>query len=113
MNNPFLVTSPAVVLPLSIKKRVATIIDHCRGGRREKGRYTSLEKKRTTYKTSELGNQYDFVHSLTGNLETGEKEGKILGCHKASKGSKGHSGHVLSLTVTTDNKFLVSIKIKL
>ncbi|KAM7444018.1 pre-rRNA processing protein [Porites harrisoni] len=42
------------------------------------------------------------------NLETGEKEGKILGCHKASKGSKGHSGHVLSLTVTTDNKFLAS-----
>ena len=82
-------------------------------GERRKEGIQSLEKERTTYKTSELGNQYDFVHSLTGNLETGKKEGKILGCHKASKGGKGHSGHVLSLTVTTDNKFLVSIKIKL
>ena len=44
---------------------------------------------------------------MTGNIETGQKEGKILGCHKASEGSKGHKGHVLCLAVTSDGKFLV------
>ncbi|XP_078370108.1 U3 small nucleolar RNA-interacting protein 2-like isoform X2 [Oculina patagonica] len=42
------------------------------------------------------------------NIETGEKEGKILGCHKASEGSKGHKGHILCLAVTSDGKFLAS-----
>lgn len=42
------------------------------------------------------------------NIETGLKEGKILGCHKASEGSKGHKGHVLCLAVTSDGKFLAS-----
>jgi len=42
------------------------------------------------------------------NLETGQKEGKILGCHKATEGRKGHKGHVLCLAVTSDNKFLAS-----
>lgn len=44
---------------------------------------------------------------LTGNIETGDKEGKILGCHKASEGSQCHKGHVLCLAVTSDGKFLV------
>lgn len=44
---------------------------------------------------------------MTGNVETGLKLGKILGCHKASEGSKGHKGHVLCLAVTSDGKFLV------
>ena len=44
---------------------------------------------------------------MTGNIETGQKEGKILGCHKASEGSKGHKGHVLCLAITSDGKFLV------
>jgi len=44
---------------------------------------------------------------VTGNIETGQKEGKILGCHKASEKSKGHKGHVLCLAVTSDGKFLV------
>lgn len=44
---------------------------------------------------------------MTGNVETGLKVGKILGCHKASEGSKGHKGHVLCLAVTSDGKFLV------
>ena len=44
---------------------------------------------------------------LTGNIETGEKEGKVLGSHKASEGSKGHKGHVLCLAVSSDGKFLV------
>lgn len=44
---------------------------------------------------------------MTGNVETGQKEGKISGCHKASEGNKGHKGHVLCLAVTSDGKFLV------
>ena len=48
-----------------------------------------------------------LVNLFIGNIETGQKEGKILGCHKASKGSKGHKGHILCLSITSDGKFLV------
>ena len=42
-----------------------------------------------------------------GDIETGCKQGKISGCHKANDGHKGHMGHVLCLAVTSDNKYLV------
>lgn len=43
-----------------------------------------------------------------GNIETGIKQGKILGIRKADRTeSKGHTGHVLCLAVTSDNKYLV------
>lgn len=43
-----------------------------------------------------------------GNIETGKKEGKILCSIKADRTkSKGHTGHVLCLAVTSDNKYLV------
>ena len=51
---------------------------------------------------------FGFLHN-TGNIETGQREGKILGCRKASEGEKGHTGHVLCLAVTSDNKYLVRI----
>ena len=53
-----------------------------------------------------------LTYLVTGNVETGQKEGKISGCHKASEGSKGHKGHVLCLAITSDGKFLVRRKIK-
>lgn len=43
------------------------------------------------------------------NIETGKKEGKILGSINADRTkSKGHTGHVLCLAVTSDNKYLAS-----
>ncbi|XP_068702337.1 U3 small nucleolar RNA-interacting protein 2-like isoform X1 [Montipora foliosa] len=42
------------------------------------------------------------------DIETGCKQGKISGCHKANDGHKGHMGHVLCLAVTSDNKYLAS-----
>ena len=59
------------------------------------------------YGNEKLKDVSETVHLFTGNIETGLKEGKILGCYKASEGSKGHKGHVLCLAVTSDGKFLV------